>query len=62
MLFMKSKMGHRGTWLHLISRCFIRIWPPYGVRKQFLAERMKYLKVPLLPRGLGRKSEEMETR
>jgi hypothetical protein len=44
---------------HMLTFCenLAALW----VRKQFLAERMKYLEVPLLPGGLGHESGEVET-
>ncbi|KAI8416914.1 hypothetical protein FOFC_03227 [Fusarium oxysporum] len=61
MLFVKSRVGSSGYLALPHKQTFCQNLAAILVRKQFLAERMKYLEVPLLPGGMGRKSGAVET-
>ncbi|KAM5528185.1 hypothetical protein FOXYSP1_19454 [Fusarium oxysporum f. sp. phaseoli] len=61
MLFVKSRVGPSGYMAPPHKQTFCQNLAALWVRKQFLAERMKYLEVPLLPGVPGRESGEEET-
>ncbi|KNB19319.1 hypothetical protein FOXG_16440 [Fusarium oxysporum f. sp. lycopersici 4287] len=60
MLFVKSRVGPSGYMALSHKQTFCQNLAALWVRKEFLAERMKYLEVPLLPGSLGPESGGVE--
>ena len=61
MFFVKSRVGSLGYMALPRKQTLCQNLAALWMHMQFLAERMKYLEVPLLPGGLGRKSGEVGT-
>ncbi|KAI8404484.1 hypothetical protein FOFC_15979 [Fusarium oxysporum] len=60
MLYVQFRVGSSGYMALPHKQTFCQNLASLWVRKQFLAERLKYLEVPLLPGGLGRECGEVE--